>query len=73
MALQQHVGGRLAQLGVADHDRHDMARRRQQRQSGLGEPGLDAGGALLMAVALNLALLQVADAGERAGGEQRRQ
>ena len=46
---------------------------RHHRQPGLGEAALQRGRALLMAVALGWLCLEMADRGERAGGERRRQ
>ena len=63
----------LHSAGVADQHRHDMARRRHHRQAGLGQPALHARDALLVPRALGLALLQVADRGQRAGRQRRRQ
>jgi len=47
-----------------------VARRRHHRQSGLGQPVLQDRRALLMTLAFDSAFLQMADAGERAGGER---
>ena len=59
---KQLVAGGFAQAGVADHDRDDVARRRHHRQAGLGEAALQGCRALLMALAFDLARLQMADA-----------
>ena len=55
--------------GVADQHRHNVARAWHHRQAGLGEAALRLRRALLMAVALELALFQIADASESAGGD----
>jgi hypothetical protein len=73
VALQQLVAGGLAEAGVADHDRDDVARRRHHRQPGLGQAALQCGGALLIVLAFDPALFQVAYRGERPGGERGRQ
>src|SRR5207237_6561876 len=52
---------------------HDMARGRHYRQAGLGETAFQSSSALLVAITLDLALLQMTDRGERAGGQRRRQ
>jgi hypothetical protein len=73
LAVQELVARGFAEVGIADHHRHDMARRRHYRQAGLGEAAFQPGGALLMAVALGLPRLQMAYRGECAGGQRRRQ
>ena len=51
---EQKIARLLAQLGIADKDRHDMRRARHHRQRRGGEHRLGAGGAILMAVAFPL-------------------
>ena len=71
VAVQQLVARGFAQPRIADHDRHDMALAGHHRQAGRGEAALEGCRAFLMALTFGLARLQVADAGERAGGNCR--
>src|SRR5215469_8636349 len=50
-----------------------MARARHYRQAGRGEPTLQHGRALLVALAFGVALFEVTYRPERAGGDRRRQ
>src|SRR5258706_9346178 len=58
---------------IADQDGHDVALRRHDWQSCLEQAPSHRGGALLMAVAFDLARPEVTDTGKGAGGESRRQ
>ncbi len=75
MLLQQDIGRLLALLGIADEQRHDMGLVRHHWEAGGVEDRLDAGGAILVALALPVRGLEVADRG-RCGrtdrGRQRR-
>ena len=51
---KQEIARLLAQLGIADEDRHDVGRAGHHRQRRSGEHRLGARGAILMAVALPL-------------------
>ena len=73
VALQELVAGGFAEGGVADHDRDDVAWAGHHRQAGFGQAALYGRGMLLMTLALDLAVFEMTDAGERAGGECRRQ
>ena len=71
--VQQLVANGFAEAGVADHDRDDMARRWHHRKAGVGEAPFQTCRAFLVAVAFDLALLQMAYRGERTGGDRGRQ
>jgi hypothetical protein len=64
--LEQQVAGLLAQLGIADEQRHDVGVARHHRQAGGVQDRLDAGGAVLVAFALPVRGFQVPDRGGRA-------
>ena len=63
----------LQLLGIADEDRHDMGRARHHRQAGAPQHRFGARGAILVALALPLRRLQMADGGGRGGADRRRQ
>ena len=73
VAVQQLVASGFAEARVADDDRDDVAFRRHHRQPGLGQAALQGCRARLMVLAFDLALFQVADAGERASHDRRQQ
>ena len=52
MLFQQQVAGLLADFRIADEQRHDMGVARHHRQAGGGQDRLDAGSAVLVALAL---------------------
>ena len=71
--FQQQVAGLLAQLGIADEHRHDVGVARHHRQAGGGQDRLDAGGAVLVPLALPARRLQMPDRGRRGRADRRRQ
>ena len=73
MLLQQHVGGLLALLRIADEQRHDVGVARHHGEACGGEDRLDAGGAVLMALALPVRGLQMPDRSRRGRADRRRQ
>ena len=73
MLVEQDVRDPLALGGIADHDRHDMARIVHVRDAVLVEQCAQAPDAVLMAGAFEGADLQVADRGNGAGSERWRQ
>ena len=72
-ALEQRVGDALGEHGVADQDRHDVAGIVHHRQAGHLQPAFQRAHALLVPLALGVAGFEVADAGDRAGGNGGRQ
>src|SRR6185437_2535337 len=69
--FQQDVAGPLAAFGVADEQWHDMGIARHHRQSRRGQDRLDAGGALLMALAFPIRGLEVPDRSGRRRADRR--
>lgn len=73
VAVEQEIGDPLALGGIANHDRHDMARVRHMRNARLIERRTQFLYPVLMAHALERACLQVLDRGDRTGSQRRRQ
>ena len=71
--FHQLVADLLAQHGVADDDGDDVAGVHLVGDAGRVEAAAEVGDALLVSGAFDLALLEVADAGERACGDGRRE
>ena len=67
--VEQQVARSLALLRICHHHRDDVCLAGHDRQASGIEHRLDPRRALLMAVALELALFQIADASESAGGD----
>jgi len=67
VAFQQHVADAFAQHRIAHHDRHDVARVVEVRQTEFVEPSPHLRHALLLKMPLGAAGFQVADAGHGAG------
>ena len=70
---EQEVGRLLAFLRIADEHRHDVGVARHYRQAGGVEHGLDARGALLVALALEARGLQMPDRRCGRSADRRRQ
>ena len=71
MIFHQPVADHLGLLGVANHHRDDVAGVFDLRNAGGTQRGAHLGDPLLLALALERAGLQMADAGEGAGGNRR--
>mmetsp|Transcript_30065 Transcript_30065/g.52801 ORF Transcript_30065/g.52801 Transcript_30065/m.52801 type:complete len:371 (+) Transcript_30065:301-1413(+) len=70
--LHKHVSSFLAQLGITDHHRDNVALRRQERDSPLLEMALKDLGSLLLEVSFYVAFLEVFHASQRPSGDGRR-
>ena len=73
VVFHQPVADHLGLLGIADHDRDDVTGVFDLRDAGGAQRGADSRDAFLLAFALERRFLEMANAGQRPGGNRRRQ
>src|SRR5436305_3703616 len=70
MLFEQKIARLLAQIGIADHDRHDMRLRRQHRQAGFPQSRLGRRHRGALARTLRARYLEMGDRGCRSRGHR---